>query len=80
MFLIKKIYKFLKKIAKSFGYELNVEKTTFTFLNIYKSYQEAISSSKNNDNYITKEYQKKTNNVYDLCSCSGLKNIPFASR
>ena len=61
MFLIKIIYKFLKKFLNSFGYELNVKKKTrFTFLNIYKSYQEANSSSNNNDNYITKEYQKKT--------------------
>ena len=61
MFLIKIIHKFLKKFLNSFGYELNVKKKTpFTFLNIYKSYQEANSSSKNNDNYITKEYQKKT--------------------
>lgn len=61
MFLIKIIYKFLKKLLKNFGYELNVDrKTLFTFLNIYKSYQEANSSSKNNNNYITKENQKRT--------------------
>jgi len=62
MFLFKIIYKFLKKLLKNFGYELNVDrKTLFTFLNIYKSYQEAKSSSKNNNNYITKENQKGLN-------------------
>jgi putative methyltransferase (TIGR04325 family) len=63
MFLIKKIYKFLKNFLKNFGYELNVQnikkKKHYKFLNIYKSYQEAHSLSKNKDYYVTKEYQKK---------------------
>ena len=33
-------------------------KTPYTYLNIYKSYQETLNSSKNKDNYITREYQK----------------------
>ena len=61
MFLIKIIYKLLKKLLKSFGYELNVKKKEpFIFLNIYKSYLEANSSSMNNANYVTDEYQKNT--------------------
>ena len=64
MFLIKLIYKFLKNFLKNFGYELNVQNIKkqkyYKFLNIYKSYQEAHVSSKNKDNYVTKESQKKT--------------------
>ena len=61
MFIIKITYKFLKNLLKNFGYELNIKKKTpYTYLNIYKSYQEALNSSKNNDNYITREYQKKS--------------------
>ena len=61
MFLIKIIWSFLKKLLKIFGYELNVKKKTpFVFFNIYKSYQEANSSSMNNANYATNEHQKNT--------------------
>lgn len=60
MFLIKIVYNFLKSFLKNFGYELNIQKKKpYTFLNIYKSYLEAHSSSKNNNHYITREFQKK---------------------
>jgi len=61
MFLIKVIFKFVKNLLRNFGYELsiiNIKKKSYKFLNIYKSYQEAQSSSKNNTCYATSEYQK----------------------
>ena len=61
MFLIKVIFKFVKNLLRNFGYELsikNIKKKSYKFLNIYKSYQEAQSLSKNNNNYATSEYQK----------------------
>ena len=61
MFVIKIIYKFLKNLLKNLGYEFSIKKKTpYTYLNIYKSYQEALNSSKNNDSYMTREYQKKS--------------------
>ena len=54
------MYKFLKNLLKNFGFELNIEKKPFTFLHIYKSWNEASRSSMNDDTYITKEYQNKS--------------------
>ena len=40
------------------GYKLEIKKKSlFTFLNLYKSYQEALIASKNETTYITKNYQ-----------------------
>ena len=39
------LLKLLKKISFVFGYELTIKKK-FTFLNIYKTYKEALTASK----------------------------------
>jgi putative methyltransferase (TIGR04325 family) len=60
------MYKFLKNLLKNFGFELNIEKKKpFTFLHTYKSYNEASRSSINDDTYITKKYQNKSQ-LYSL--------------
>ena len=53
------LLKLLKKISFVFGYELTIKKKKFTFLNIYKTYKEALTASKNNTTYVTKEFQKR---------------------
>lgn len=60
MLLINVIYKFLKNLLRNFfGYELDIrKKPRYIFFNIYSSYQEAKSSSKNNYNYVSKEQNK----------------------
>ena len=57
-FILITLYRLTKKIVFYLGYKLEIKKkNSFTFLNLYKSYQEALKASKNETTYITKNYQ-----------------------
>ena len=57
-FILNTLYRLTKKIVFYLGYKLEIKKkNSFTFLNLYKSYQEALIASNNETTYTTKNYQ-----------------------
>ena len=70
-FIIIILYKLIKKNLNVLGYNLEIEKKSYTFLNLYKSYQEAFKSSNNETTYVTKEFQSK----YELSDLNNLETI-----
>ena len=58
-FILRYLYRKIKKIFDLIGLNLEIKKKTFTFLNLFNSYNEAYKASNNEATYITKEFQNK---------------------
>lgn len=58
-FFLHYLHRIIKKIFDLIGLNLEIKKKTFTFLNVFNSYNEAHKASNNEDTYITKEFQNK---------------------
>jgi len=66
--MIKNLKDIVKNTFNKFGYDIQKQKSFYTFIDKYNSYKEASHASKNKVNYVTKEHQENHNlsNLEDL--------------